>query len=377
MRTLKSFVVSWLVVASAAPVAVAVVAIPSCIWQLRGAVSTLSTPSDHPSVESVYFDAADQFDTGLVWRWIKYPTLVGAFGTGVAFLWAGASLGLARIRKGTPRVFFTYQHELAAVVKEIVEALRDRVETDYVTFQTDVEHDALLDKIYSGIRACDVLVCIPGPRASFVEAEVAFGIALKKPILLVIGEDGQAPNTAHRSYPAFNLAFLREHQFRPLEYFVTFMYGDWRSTLTLYRQLREPPRWAITPALIALILAAPLVPVGVLLMIGTNILGALGFDRGAGWLGALSTSILYLVVIPTWSLAAMAMAIGMLTWIPTRQRVRNLVARTTIEGTYSYGIFEQILGKSFVASHLAGCLWKQPPSAHHDLSLGRSWDADG
>jgi hypothetical protein len=103
-------------------------------------------------------------------------------------------------------------------------------------FGESPDHDRLLDQVREAIRDCDVFVCVPGSRPSFVESEVSMAFGLEKPLLFVVSDADtpRLPNTAKKGYPVFTLARLQREEFRPLVNFCSYLAGDWRSTVRLY-----------------------------------------------------------------------------------------------------------------------------------------------
>jgi len=135
------------------------------------------------------------------------------------------------------RVFISFQHERESVA----DVLASEMETSGIgctklPFVENPDHDALLDQVRQAIRHCDVFVCVPGNRPSFVENEVSMAFGLEKPLLFVVVEADtpRLPNTAKKGYPVFTLERLERAGFGPFLHFCSYLAADWKSTVRLY-----------------------------------------------------------------------------------------------------------------------------------------------
>ena len=120
-------------------------------------------------------------------------------GTGIAI-----SYVLHTLLPGRAVVFVSYHHDRIGDAK----LMEDRIvatgmRCEIVEFDTEADHDRLLDQIMAGIRACDLMVCLPGNRESFVDNEVFAAASMKKPIVFCLtgGPESRLPNTAKKGYP--------------------------------------------------------------------------------------------------------------------------------------------------------------------------------
>jgi hypothetical protein len=161
----------------------------------------------------------------------------GLVGT-VAALAVGAVLGVHLLlawRRG--RVFVSFHHEREGIADKLTAAMGNAgLRCLKLPFVGGPEHDALLDNVRSAIRECDVFVCVPGDRASFVEHEVSMAFGLARPLVFVVvaGDTPRLPNTAKKGYPVFVLEQLESEGISAMVKFCSYLARDWRSTLRLY-----------------------------------------------------------------------------------------------------------------------------------------------
>jgi hypothetical protein len=135
------------------------------------------------------------------------------------------------------RVFISFQHDRESVADGLsVEMGRRRMDVVKLPFVETPHHDTLLDAVRDGIRGCDVFVCLPGSRSSFVESEVSMAFGLEKPLLFIVSDADtpRLPNTAKKGYPVFDLERLEAAALVPLINFSSYLAADWKSTVRLY-----------------------------------------------------------------------------------------------------------------------------------------------
>ena len=103
-------------------------------------------------------------------------------------------------------------------------------------FVESPDSDTLLEQVRQQIDDCDIFVCVPGNRESFVDKEVFAASQVKKPILFVLIEADapHLPNTAMKGYPVFALEGLEREGFQTLANFCSYLAADSRSTARLY-----------------------------------------------------------------------------------------------------------------------------------------------
>ena len=182
----------------------------------------------------------------LIWRTLKIaalPEVLASFAVSIvvtigligAVLATHLAFTFVWRRRGN--VFISFQHEREGTANAIAAAMgRAGLCPKKLPFVENPDHDVLLDEVRSAIRNCDVCVCIPGNRPSFVESEVAMAFGLEKPLLFVVAEPDKPslPNTAKKGYPLFSLDALQMEAFRTLTTFCSYLAADWRSTARLY-----------------------------------------------------------------------------------------------------------------------------------------------
>lgn len=296
---------------------------------------------------------------------------------GAALVLSAAAVAHAALTRRSASVFISYHHDLAATAEALALSLeRARCRALWIPFASAAEHDALLDRIYGGIRQCDFLVCLPGRQPSFVEAEVAAAIGLRKPIIIVLPSDhAGAPNTSHKSYPALVLEKLDVQQFAPLVSFVRYLHGDLRATMELLALNTEPPNWMPSSgAILALgfwslfagfwamiaLLAADLITFRVfdLSSVAERLLAALWFG------GFYAVGTVALVTIPL-------SLVGRLSAIGYRLEAAHVVRRRVKQGRYSYELLRPLLTKTRAMKPMLEPFFTAPPIAHHE-QLGLS-----
>jgi hypothetical protein len=139
--------------------------------------------------------------------------------------------------RGRARVFISFQHDRESIANALAaEMARSGINPVKLPFVESPDHDILLDQVKQAIRDCDVFVCVPGSRPSFVESEVSMAFGLEKPLLFVLieADTPRLPNTAKKGYPVFALERVQREGLRTLVNFCSCLAADWRSTVRLY-----------------------------------------------------------------------------------------------------------------------------------------------
>jgi putative ABC transport system substrate-binding protein len=136
-----------------------------------------------------------------------------------------------------PAMYHSFQHGREASADALAaEMARSAIRQAKLPFIESPDHDTLLDQVKQEIRDCDVFVCVPGSRPSFVESEVSMAFGLEKPLLFVLieADTPRLPNTAKKGYPVFALERFQREGFGTLVNFCSYPAADWRSTVRLY-----------------------------------------------------------------------------------------------------------------------------------------------
>ena len=252
---------------------------------------------------------------------------------------------------------------MAPTVLEFAERISPVANVSYVPFLADASHDEILDDIYTRIRAADFIVCIPGTRPSFVDAEIAYAIALNKPIMLVVRTGHGIPNTAHRSYPCLSLEILRSYSFAPLIRFICYLHGNWRATLALYSDF---PSWILSA-----VMAFPLYSCFLAMLVGSvvkilhllSILVSLEYAVGrftvAGW------GVVF--VVAAWLTAFMF--VGVAGWgvmqVISRWGARRYCRRRMAFGEYNLSTLKTWGDPRAIDTQLIESFEKHDPQPHH------------
>jgi hypothetical protein len=141
------------------------------------------------------------------------------------------------LRRRRARVFISFQHDRESIADALAAAMASSgVNQVKLPFVERPDHDTLLDQVKQAIRGCDVFVCVPGSRPSFVESEVSMAFGLDKPLLFVVieADTPRLPNTAKKGYPMFALERVQREGLRTLVNFCSYLAADLRSTVRLY-----------------------------------------------------------------------------------------------------------------------------------------------
>ncbi|MFT3957312.1 MAG: hypothetical protein QM722_23900 [Piscinibacter sp.] len=147
------------------------------------------------------------------------------------------------------RVFISFHHGNEPVAVQVQAALRaSGYDARRIPFRADVTHDELLATVQSEIRACHVMICIPGKEASFVEHEVLAASTLRKMILFILDEQAaRRPNTAFYGYPCFRLVRVARRGFRPVVTLVDLALGRHSDTEHRSGTQDEAAFWSALP----------------------------------------------------------------------------------------------------------------------------------
>jgi hypothetical protein len=284
-----------------------------------------------------------------------------------------AAVAQAAVTRRSALVFISYHHDLVATVETLRLSLeRAGCVVVWIPFASAAEHDALLDRIYDGIRGCDFLICFPGGQPSFVEAEVAVAIGLHKPIIIVLPTNHTgAPNTSHKSYPALVLEKLQDQEFGPLVSFIRYLHGDWRATLELIKLGTDPPGWATAPlmAIIALefgLLIAGFVAIFVLSVVNLGSFDVFGLTSVIDRLFTLIWFGGFYLIVTVALLAVPIFLLGSVSAIGYRLRAMLIVRRRVKQGTYSYELLRPLLVRTRAMSPILESVFMSPPFAHHE-----------
>jgi hypothetical protein len=176
------------------------------------------------------------------------PVVLYSFGTGLGLFAAitttiaSLHLGITWIRRHRANVFISFHHDREMAANALAAHLaRLGTRPTKLPFLESPEHDALLTQVQGSIQRCDVFVCIPGDRPSFVENEVAMAFGLEKPLLFILSEadHSRLPNTAMKGYPIFSLEKIEDGRYGSLARLCSYLAADLRSTRNLYLEIFE------------------------------------------------------------------------------------------------------------------------------------------
>ena len=167
------------------------------------------------------------------------------------------AVGFAR---GRATVFISYEHGQESVAELITKYLKNRsIGSNMLPFVDAPDHDELLDDVRNSIDRSDLILCIPGPRPSFVDNEIAIAFGAKKPMVFVLSESDTRflPNTAKKGYPLFDRDEIEADGCKTLADFCSYVAADVRSTFKLYLSVLDSLRGcALTAAVIYIVMLA-------------------------------------------------------------------------------------------------------------------------
>jgi len=284
------------------------------------------------------------------------------------------ALMFASLRRRRARVFISYQREMWNYASALAEVLkRSGVEPLIVPFQSDVEHDQLLDRIYFHIDQADFVVCFPGLRPSFVEHEVAAAVSRKKPIFIILPRrNAGAPNTAQHSYPVLCLERLLVNNFQPLVELIHYLRGDMGQTLRLY----------FTPTRLPTLAQAVGGTIGYLMVAAVAVLSLPGYFKHlpqrlllnvevSGYVAGVGVGA-SLVIFAAWLMLALTgnFAVGGIATIRNRAMAIRQTRRLLRDGSYSYPVLRQLFRPTKGLLRLLKPFFCKPPQAYHQYVEG-------
>ena len=321
------------------------------------------------------------YDRALELASVPLPFVLEAFAWGIAAVTVAgvAALLIAVPKRRRPIVFVSYHHSMLGTVKALSARLdNDRLQVNYIPFETDPGHDALLDRIDEAIRASDFVVTFPGPKPSFVDHEVfAAGVA-KKPMFIVLSRINQgSPNTAQRSYPAFVLEELEASGFRPLASLIECLHGGIRQVRAVLFRFSTPPGWLLA-GLAALFVLLAVLTIGAAVAASLYASYLIAFERLEHGLEIYAARVFLIpaLLFLFASFVAVASPViylgGLLATFSQRNFAARLAARRVRVGTYAYEQFESLTNLPELGRDVLKCLWKVPPRPYHEQEGHRS-----
>ncbi len=272
--------------------------------------------------------------------------------------------------RGRISVFISYHHsmidEVRILKKEISET---HVRVRYLEFQSSPDHDKLLNEIYEAIDQSTYFVCIPGKCASFVEAEVSYAIALKKPVLFVINDENDSiPNTAQKSYPILLLKTVSDCRFELLKLALELMHGKTNRLLAMsFSGISYESPFVKIPLILLMLLIfvfAIFFAAGVIVVfIASAFIETQEFIFLFGSLFAYFLAYIGAILM---ALFTLTFALGFMKGLFVSNRARSIARRMTQDGTYAYERLLKLFRPIHMLEPLSSALSKIPPKAHHE-----------
>lgn len=280
-------------------------------------------------------------------------------------------------------VFVSYHHERAGELDAVCRAVEAAgAQARFVPYRTEADHDQLIDKIQRLIEESHLVVCLPGGKKSFLDAEVfAATFARKFLVFLVEFPHGSLPDTAQRSFPVFRRRLSELGGHTALGDLISFIEGRPRAVLRTYLLPSAPhPRVAMALGLflfgsMAICMAAM---VGALLWgMAAYILGDTLADRTQVMSKAMG---FYLVMFAVTALTfggtlALLKAAGAVTSAFRHLMLVKVLRRTVIDGQYTFHLLKRALGAEGAinrnqrpppwARRVLASMWRRPPHANY------------
>jgi len=273
------------------------------------------------------------------------------------------------------RVFISFQHERDCIAGALAcELKRSGIAPVRLPFEEDPEHGKLLDQVKQAIRDCDVFVCLPGRRPSFVESEVMMAFGLEKPIVFVLIESDtpRLPNTAKKCYPMFALERLQLGGSRILANFCSYLAADWRSTVRLYGAIFAFSLWPLALGFLLTYLVSILVMLGVM---GASVLPK-AIDAHGSPLFWANTAVqdppTFFFVVVFLVIFFVPYSVFMMTRLRIRSRIRRAIsAEKFSESLFSENFLSQALDYSLAGEDLLNVLYRGDTPAEHESEASK------
>ena len=146
----------------------------------------------------------------LRFQWVDWMShFLYLSGGGLVLIFLICAILYFTAKGGKVAVFVSYFHKNAVIAKEVAEALSCRqIRVLHIPFD-DYDYDEVISSVRKKVQSCDVVVSVPGPDRSFVDAEVFAASALRKPIIFIRADQSRLPDTAYTGYPVLNWSELR------------------------------------------------------------------------------------------------------------------------------------------------------------------------
>jgi TIR domain len=271
---------------------------------------------------------------------------------------------ISLIRKRRTRVFISFQHEREPIADTLAsEMTKYGIRAEKLPFKENPDHDTLVYQMSRGIRDCDVFVCVPGKRPSFVDYEVGVALGAKKPMLFVLIEADapHLPNAAMKGYPVFALERLQRFQrkgFRILASFCSYLAADWRSTVRVYGAVFNH-LFASTGIVFAVFLTSTVI----LTCVTDSVRGPGVAVPPVGFLPAsLSDPVFLACFVSPLILFLIFYGLFFITRWVKRAQIRNMTCGQKFRDSF----IPKTLGYSLTRAHLRKILYRGDIVAHHE-----------
>lgn len=304
------------------------------------------------------------------------PILVSLLVPPITFSLSGCILVLLSGPFWRPiRVFVSFQHDREEEANVIEKCMRAaKLEVMRLPFDPGVDHSSLLIRVRQLLRRCDALVCLPGARTSFVDAEILAASTMNKAIVFVVAaESSRLPNTALYGYPVFRLQKLASRQYMPLVSMLKLACGDLRESLIF----SNFGRYMLT--------AFPSVGIGVWLLLGYWLMACLAGALAVAYLESPMAAVSFILNYPSLLLdaffdssyenilgfivCASSFVLGIFLYLVGLRNVRSTLRQTRFTHSDSFITLRSSLGRTLSGRRMLVCLMRGPLQAHHEARL--------
>ncbi|HKV08277.1 MAG TPA: toll/interleukin-1 receptor domain-containing protein [Thermoanaerobaculia bacterium] len=282
---------------------------------------------------------------------------ISVLGFGAWFL---IHLLVVRLVHGRRKIFISYQHAHEPIALELADALaREGMQVTKLPFLDDPDHDELLDEVKRGIVTADIVLCLPGSRASFVENEISLAFGLSKPMVFFLAPsgDGRLPNTAKRGYPIFDLEVSRDDRWKIVTRFTGYLTRDLKSTLRLYSSVGHSLKQCVAALGFAYF---------VLVIASTAVIRHSPASEATSFAPSLLTEVQHPVAMTFFSITIAALAIPLALAVLSRHLLRRDIRIAASRRRFDVRLLPRLLGLGLTQEDLARVQFRGTPLAHHD-----------
>ena len=270
------------------------------------------------------------------------------------------------------RVFISFgsTNEERAVKLAQALALR-KINIERLPFNPKAKHQDLLESIYSMLNRSHILVCLPGPGASFVESEVSAATAQSKPVVFCIEPGDTLPNTANKRYPVFEYTSTLDRNFDPLASFLHYIAGTHYSMASQLLSAARAPMVSWTVAKLLKYSASLSASLFLLALVTASLVGGESgmslYDKPGVLETLLAHGLVFLVIAGVLTTALAYFTYVLLSF--RSQLLAQRMARLAIrDAVFSRDDWAKILPLDTMHSNISEFMFNEAPLAHHEAT---------